>query len=68
MYYCRVNLLELAQIMKDHGAVNAINLDGGGSATFAVNGTVVNYPSDTWYFDLCKSIYHQLSSFYHSSL
>jgi len=41
-----VNLEELAQILKEHGAVNAINLDGGGSATFVVNGTVVNYPSD----------------------
>ena len=43
-----MNLEELAQILKEHGAVNAINLDGGGSATFVVNGTVVNYPSDTW--------------------
>eukprot|EP00795_Rhopilema_esculentum_P016627 gene16627-8059_t len=41
-----VNLLELARILKEHGAVNAINLDGGGSATFVVNGTVINYPSD----------------------
>ena len=45
----RVNLEELAQILKEHGAINAINLDGGGSATFVVNDTVINYPSDTWY-------------------
>eukprot|EP00112_Aurelia_sp_Birch-Aquarium-sp1_P009964 Seg2152.2 transcript_id=Seg2152.2/GoldUCD/mRNA.D3Y31 product="N-acetylglucosamine-1-phosphodiester alpha-N-acetylglucosaminidase" protein_id=Seg2152.2/GoldUCD/D3Y31 len=41
-----VNLLEFAKLLKSYGAVNAINLDGGGSATFVVNGTVVNYPSD----------------------
>ena len=40
------NLEQMASIMKASGAVNAINLDGGGSATFVVNGTVVNTPSD----------------------
>ena len=40
--------------------MNAINLDGGGSATFVVNGTVVNYPSDTWYAFLIFSTLHQL--------
>ena len=44
----RVNLVEFAKLLKSYGAVNAINLDGGGSATFVVNGTVVNYPSDKW--------------------
>lgn len=43
-----MNLLEFAKLLKSYGAVNAINLDGGGSATFVVNGTVVNYPSDQW--------------------
>jgi N-acetylglucosamine-1-phosphodiester alpha-N-acetylglucosaminidase len=43
-----MNLYELAQAMVDLGAVNAINLDGGGSATLLVNGTLVNYPSDAW--------------------
>ncbi|XP_076470392.1 N-acetylglucosamine-1-phosphodiester alpha-N-acetylglucosaminidase-like [Babylonia areolata] len=41
-----VDLYELATILKELGFVNAINLDGGGSATSVVNGTVVNYPSD----------------------
>ena len=33
--------------MRGLGAVNALNLDGGGSTAMAVNGTVVNKPSDT---------------------
>lgn len=41
------NLREFASLLKDLGFVNAINLDGGGSATSVINGTVVNYPSDT---------------------
>lgn len=32
--------------MRGLGAVNALNLDGGGSTAMAVNGTVVNKPSD----------------------
>ena len=32
--------------MKGLGAVNAINLDGGGSTTMVVDGTVVNSPTD----------------------
>ncbi|HZP80605.1 MAG TPA: phosphodiester glycosidase family protein [Chthonomonadaceae bacterium] len=41
-----VSLGELAGIMKRLGAVNAINLDGGGSTTMVVGGGVVNAPSD----------------------
>ncbi|XP_014773319.1 N-acetylglucosamine-1-phosphodiester alpha-N-acetylglucosaminidase isoform X2 [Octopus bimaculoides] len=41
-----INLYELADLMKDLGAVNAINLDGGGSVTLVMNGTLVNNPSD----------------------
>jgi uncharacterized protein (UPF0333 family) len=47
-----VTLTELGQIMKDMGAVEAINLDGGGSSTFVArqpgdsNLSVVNIPSD----------------------
>uniref|UniRef100_T1J4Y3 EGF-like domain-containing protein n=1 Tax=Strigamia maritima TaxID=126957 RepID=T1J4Y3_STRMM len=41
-----VDLWELALIMQHFGAINAINTDGGGSATYVVNGEVVNYPSD----------------------
>ncbi len=37
---------ELARIMRDLGAVTALNLDGGGSSTMVVNGEVVNRPSD----------------------
>ena len=44
----RVNLFDFASLLQSFGLVNAINLDGGGSATFVVNNTVVNYPSDMW--------------------
>ena len=41
-----VNLFELADIMIRQGAVNAINLDGGGSATLVRNGVLANHVSD----------------------
>uniref|UniRef100_A0A8D0GKR3 N-acetylglucosamine-1-phosphodiester alpha-N-acetylglucosaminidase n=1 Tax=Sphenodon punctatus TaxID=8508 RepID=A0A8D0GKR3_SPHPU len=41
-----LNLWDLAHFLKDHGVVNAINLDGGGSATLVLNGTLASYPSD----------------------
>jgi Phosphodiester glycosidase len=37
---------ELAHFMKTIGCTDAINLDGGGSSTFWLNGNVVNSPSD----------------------
>ena len=37
---------EMARIMRDLGAVQALNLDGGGSSTMVVEGVVVNKPSD----------------------
>lgn len=40
------SLAELARIMQDLGAVQAMNLDGGGSSTMVVEGEVVNKPSD----------------------
>ena len=41
------NLHELAEMLVGFGAVNAINLDGGGSATIVQKGGIVtNYPSD----------------------
>jgi hypothetical protein len=40
------SLPELAALMKRFGAVNAINLDGGGSTTMVVGNGVVNAPSD----------------------
>lgn len=39
-----VSLDELATLMLEIGAVEAINLDGGGSTTLVVNGTLVNRP------------------------
>lgn len=39
-----LTLMELAQLMKDLGCVNAMNLDGGGSTVMYVKGQVVNKP------------------------
>ncbi|GII34204.1 phosphodiester glycosidase family protein [Planotetraspora mira] len=39
-------LAEGAAFMRSLGAVDALNLDGGGSSTTVVNGTLVNRPSD----------------------
>ena len=39
-------LSELAQILARYGAVEAINLDGGGSTTLVVRNLIVNSPSD----------------------
>ena len=44
----RVNLYDFADILISKGVVNAINLDGGGSATFLVDGVLTNHPSDLW--------------------
>lgn len=41
-----INLWEMAEFLLRQGVVNAINLDGGGSATFVLNGTLASYPSD----------------------
>ncbi|CAH1779727.1 unnamed protein product [Owenia fusiformis] len=41
-----INLWEFADLLIEFGVVNAINLDGGGSATAVINQTLVNYPSD----------------------
>jgi len=40
-----VSLEELAQLMLDVGAVEALNLDGGGSSTLVVNGVLLNRPT-----------------------
>ena len=40
------SLNEFARIMRDLGAVDALNLDGGGSTEMVVNGEIVNRPSD----------------------
>lgn len=39
-----VSLIELAHILRDLGAVEAVNLDGGGSSTLAVGGALINRP------------------------
>ena len=40
-----LSLYELADFMKELGAVTAYNLDGGGSSTMVFNGSVVNNPT-----------------------
>ncbi|XP_009276573.1 PREDICTED: N-acetylglucosamine-1-phosphodiester alpha-N-acetylglucosaminidase [Aptenodytes forsteri] len=46
-----VNLWEMAEFLKQQGIINAINLDGGGSATLVLNGTLASYPSEHCPFD-----------------
>ncbi|XP_041259782.1 N-acetylglucosamine-1-phosphodiester alpha-N-acetylglucosaminidase isoform X2 [Onychostruthus taczanowskii] len=46
-----VDLWEMAEFLKQQGVINAINLDGGGSATLVLNGTLANYPSEHCSFD-----------------
>ncbi|XP_048188667.1 N-acetylglucosamine-1-phosphodiester alpha-N-acetylglucosaminidase [Perognathus longimembris pacificus] len=41
-----LSLWEVAEFLLQQDVVNAINLDGGGSATFVLNGTLASYPSD----------------------
>ena len=41
-----MNYVELAGLMKSLGCTDAMNLDGGGSSTFWLNGKVMNSPSD----------------------
>ncbi len=41
-----VTLNELADILLSLGAIDAINLDGGGSSAMVINGVVANKPSD----------------------
>ncbi|HKO98652.1 MAG TPA: phosphodiester glycosidase family protein [Pyrinomonadaceae bacterium] len=41
-----MSLQELAELLRELGAVDAINLDGGGSTTMVVHHTIVNRPSD----------------------
>ena len=41
-----MNLNELAAFLLELGAIDAMNLDGGGSTTMFLDGKVVNKPSD----------------------
>lgn len=40
-----VTLKELAELMRERGAVEALNLDGGGSSTLVVNNVLMNRPT-----------------------
>ena len=40
-------LYDMAEMLVQHGAYNAINLDGGGSSTVYANGSVINRPTST---------------------
>jgi hypothetical protein len=42
-----MTLVQFARLFMRLGATDALNLDGGGSATMVVKGRVVNHPSDT---------------------
>ncbi|MDR7072392.1 phosphodiester glycosidase family protein [Fictibacillus barbaricus] len=46
-YSVGANFKESAQLLKSLGAVEAVNLDGGGSTTMTVNDKMVTTPSDT---------------------
>ncbi|MDX1918559.1 MAG: phosphodiester glycosidase family protein [Candidatus Caenarcaniphilales bacterium] len=41
-----LSIRELAELLRDIGVVEAINLDGGGSSSMVINGKIVNSPSD----------------------
>ncbi len=41
-----MNLQELAEMLLEFGAIDAMNLDGGGSTTMFLGGKVINKPSD----------------------
>lgn len=45
-YSIGMTLLEMGKLMQSLGAVEAMNLDGGGSSEMVINGAVVNQPSD----------------------
>ena len=45
-YSVGASLLDAASLLVELGAVEALNLDGGGSTTFATAGAVLNQPSD----------------------
>ena len=41
-----IGLADLASLLLELGAVDAMNLDGGGSTTMFLDGKIVNKPSD----------------------
>lgn len=48
-----VSIPELSYLLKQMGAKDAINLDGGGSAILWMKGNIINHPSDNMVFDNC---------------
>ncbi len=56
-YSTGLTLYELASILIDLGATEAINLDGGSSSTFVVNDTVVNKPSGQQERDVLNAVF-----------
>jgi len=46
-YSIGIDLYDLAEFMRDLGAYQAMNLDGGGSSTMVVRGQTINRPSDS---------------------
>ena len=62
-FSCGGSAQEIAQIMLDAGCVNAINLDGGGSTTFAAKEegsdaiSIVNRPSDGYERSVSSSLF-----------
>jgi exopolysaccharide biosynthesis protein len=47
-----LELAELARLMISFGAREAINLDGGGSASLVADGRLLNRPREAWGLDL----------------
>ena len=56
-YSTGLTLYELASILIDLGATEAINLDGGSSSTFVANGTVINKPSGQQERDVLNAVF-----------
>ena len=56
-YSTGLTLYELASILIELGATDAINLDGGSSSTFVVNDTVVNKPSGQQERDVLNAVF-----------
>ena len=56
-YSTGLTLYELANILIELGATEAINLDGGSSSTFVVNDTVINKPSGQQERDVLNAVF-----------
>ena len=56
-YSTGLTLYELASILIELGATEAINLDGGSSSTFVVNDTVINKPSGQRERDVLNAVF-----------